>query len=47
MHQTAMSRTARSVCLLLLVSSAGCASLGCELQPLKPKAALRCEMPIG
>ncbi len=42
-----MNRCAQSICLLVLTSLGGCVSMGCELQPLQPKAALRCEMPIG
>lgn len=31
---------------LLMVICTGCASVGCELNPLQPKKALRCEMPL-
>jgi hypothetical protein len=32
--------------MVLLAMAAGCASVGCSVQPLKPTKALRCEMPV-
>lgn len=32
--------------LLLTAALSGCASVGCDLDPLKPKKLLTCEMPL-
>ncbi len=33
--------------LLLAATLSGCATVGCDLDPLKPKKLLTCEMPLG
>jgi hypothetical protein len=38
----------RKAIIIAIVSllATGCATVGCELDPLHPKKALRCEMPL-
>ncbi|MEM8769588.1 MAG: hypothetical protein AAGE43_19290 [Pseudomonadota bacterium] len=39
--------TGLAALLLLATTLSGCATVGCDIDPLKPKKLLTCEMPLG
>lgn len=41
-----MNRICRTFVLLALLAGSGCASIGCEINPLSSRKMLSCEMPV-